>query len=99
MAGEIAVKIENLSFTYSGGEKPALNKINLEIKRGEYLGIMGLNGAGKTTLGLSINGIVPQSTMGLYTEKSPLRGSTPPPPPYAKWRAPLALCSTTLNFK
>ncbi len=66
MAGEIAVKIENLSFTYSGGEKPALNKINLEIKRGEYLGIMGLNGAGKTTLGLSINGIVPQSTMGIY---------------------------------
>jgi energy-coupling factor transporter ATP-binding protein EcfA2 len=66
LAGEIAVKIENLSFTYSGGEKPALNKINLEIKRGEYLGIMGLNGAGKTTLGLSINGIVPQSTMGLY---------------------------------
>ena len=66
MAGEIAVKIENLSFTYSGGEKPALNKVNLEIKRGEYLGIMGLNGAGKTTLGLSINGIVPQSTMGLY---------------------------------
>jgi energy-coupling factor transporter ATP-binding protein EcfA2 len=66
LAGEIAIKIENLSFTYSGGEKPALNKINLEIKRGEYLGIMGLNGAGKTTLGLSINGIVPQSTMGIY---------------------------------
>jgi energy-coupling factor transport system ATP-binding protein len=66
LAGEVAVKIENLSFTYSGGEKPALNKINLEIKRGEYLGIMGLNGAGKTTLGLSINGIVPQSTMGIY---------------------------------
>jgi energy-coupling factor transport system ATP-binding protein len=66
LAGEIAVKIENLSFTYSGGEKPALNKINLEIMRGEYLGIMGLNGAGKTTLGLSINGIVPQSTMGFY---------------------------------
>jgi len=66
LAGEIAVKIENLSFTYSGGEKSALNKINLEIKRGEYLGIMGLNGAGKTTLGLSINGIVPQSTMGIY---------------------------------
>ncbi|MEI6848782.1 MAG: ATP-binding cassette domain-containing protein [bacterium] len=74
MAGEIAVKIENLSFTYSGGEKPALNKINLEIKRGEYLGIMGLNGAGKTTLGLSINGIVPQSTMGLYDGKVTVEG-------------------------
>lgn len=74
MAGEIAIKIENLSFTYSGGEKPALNKINLEIKRGEYLGIMGLNGAGKTTLGLSINGIVPQSTMGFYEGKVTVEG-------------------------
>jgi len=74
LAGEIAVKIENLSFTYSGGEKPALNKINLEIKRGEYLGIMGLNGAGKTTLGLSINGIVPQSTLGLYDGKVTVEG-------------------------
>jgi len=74
LAGEIAVKIENLSFTYSGGEKPALNKINLEIKRGEYLGIMGLNGAGKTTLGLSINGIVPQSTMGFYEGKVTVEG-------------------------
>ncbi len=66
MPGDVVVKIENLSFTYSGGERPALSNINLEIKRGEYLGIMGLNGAGKTTLGLSINGIVPQSTMGFY---------------------------------
>jgi energy-coupling factor transporter ATP-binding protein EcfA2 len=74
LAGEIAIKIENLSFTYSGGEKPALNKINLEIKRGEYLGIMGLNGAGKTTLGLSINGIVPQSTMGFYEGKVTVEG-------------------------
>ncbi|MFZ9767827.1 MAG: ATP-binding cassette domain-containing protein [Candidatus Limnocylindrus sp.] len=66
MPGDVVVKIENLSFTYSSGDRPALSNINLEIKRGEYLGIMGLNGAGKTTLGLSINGIVPQSTMGVY---------------------------------
>ncbi|MFZ9218029.1 MAG: ATP-binding cassette domain-containing protein [Candidatus Limnocylindrus sp.] len=66
MPGDVVVKIENLSFTYSSGDRPALSNINLEIKRGEYLGIMGLNGAGKTTLGLSINGIVPQSTMGIY---------------------------------
>ena len=66
LSGDVVVKIENLSFTYSSGDRPALSNINLEIKRGEYLGIMGLNGAGKTTLGLSINGIVPQSTMGIY---------------------------------
>ena len=74
MAGEIAIKIEGLTFTYAAGIKPALSDINLEIKRGEYLGIMGLNGAGKTTLGLSINGIVPQSTMGFYEGKVTVEG-------------------------
>ncbi|MEI7605098.1 MAG: ATP-binding cassette domain-containing protein [Chloroflexota bacterium] len=74
MAGEIAIKIEGLTFTYAAGSKPALSNINLEIKRGEYLGIMGLNGAGKTTLGLSINGIVPQSTMGFYEGKVTVEG-------------------------
>ena len=74
MAGEIAIKIEGLTFTYAAGSKPALSDINLEIKRGEYLGIMGLNGAGKTTLGLSINGIVPQSTMGFYEGKVTVEG-------------------------
>ena len=74
MPGDIVIKIENLSFTYSSGERPALSNINLEIKRGEYLGIMGLNGAGKTTLGLSINGIVPQSTMGIYEGQVTVEG-------------------------
>jgi energy-coupling factor transporter ATP-binding protein EcfA2 len=35
---------------------------------------MGLNGAGKTTLGLSINGIVPQSTMGVYEGQVTVEG-------------------------
>ncbi|RLT23681.1 MAG: ATP-binding cassette domain-containing protein [Chloroflexi bacterium] len=70
----MAIKIEGLTFTYAAGSKPALSDINLEIKRGEYLGIMGLNGAGKTTLGLSINGIVPQSTMGFYEGKVTVEG-------------------------
>ena len=74
MPGDVVVKIENLSFTYSSGERPALSNINLEIQRGEYLGIMGLNGAGKTTLGLSINGIVPQSTMGIYEGQVTVEG-------------------------
>jgi len=74
LAGDVVVKIENLSFTYSSGDRPALSNINLEISRGEYLGIMGLNGAGKTTLGLSINGIVPQSTMGIYEGQVTVEG-------------------------
>lgn len=68
MAPNIAISIEGLGFTYAAAAtaaaRPALQGIDLEVRRGEYLGIMGLNGAGKTTLGLALNGIVPQSSIG-----------------------------------
>jgi ATP-binding cassette subfamily B protein len=44
-----AVEIKNLNFSYTGGE-PALADINLTIRRGEWLGIMGRTGSGKSTL-------------------------------------------------
>lgn len=46
-----AVKLEfrNVSFTYPGNEKPTLKNINVVIKPGEKIALIGLNGAGKTT--------------------------------------------------
>ncbi len=44
---DVMIKIESL--TKSFGRIKALDDINLEIKRGELLGIIGPNGAGKTT--------------------------------------------------
>jgi ATP-binding cassette subfamily B protein len=44
------IKLENVSFRYQGAEKDTLKNINLLIKPGEKLAIIGLNGAGKTTL-------------------------------------------------
>jgi ABC-type multidrug transport system fused ATPase/permease subunit len=42
------LKISNLNFSYEAGA--ALQDINLTIKRGEKVGIVGLSGAGKSTL-------------------------------------------------
>jgi ABC-2 type transport system ATP-binding protein len=47
-AAEARLIIENVHKTYDG--VPALCGINLEVKAGEILAILGLNGAGKTTL-------------------------------------------------
>lgn len=44
------IKIEKLSFTYPGNNKPTLNNINLTIKPYEKIALVGYNGAGKTTL-------------------------------------------------
>ncbi len=46
----VKLELRNLSFTYPGSEKPTLSKINLTVKPGEKLALLGLNGAGKTTL-------------------------------------------------
>ncbi len=48
VAGSITV--ENLSFTYENTEKEVLKNINLEIKAGQKVAIVGTNGAGKSTL-------------------------------------------------
>ena len=42
------LKIKNLSFSY--GQILALNDINIEVKKGEIVALIGANGAGKTTL-------------------------------------------------
>jgi ATP-binding cassette subfamily B protein len=44
------ILFENVSFNYPGSENPALHNINLHIRPGESLAIVGENGSGKTTL-------------------------------------------------
>ena len=44
------ITFRNVSFTYTGSEKEVLHNINLTIRGGENLALVGVNGAGKTTL-------------------------------------------------
>lgn len=44
----IAIRVDDLSHAY--GDRPALNRVTFEIRRGEIFGLLGPNGGGKTTL-------------------------------------------------
>ncbi|NJN60687.1 MAG: ABC transporter ATP-binding protein [Coleofasciculaceae cyanobacterium RL_1_1] len=42
--------LHNVSFTYPGADQPTLSELNLHVKPGENIALVGVNGAGKTTL-------------------------------------------------
>jgi len=44
------VKIKDLNFTYPGAEVKALENINLNISKGQTIGVIGRTGSGKSTL-------------------------------------------------
>ncbi len=46
--GDVVLQARSLDFTYSGA--PALRGLDLTVRQGELLAVMGHNGAGKTTL-------------------------------------------------
>lgn len=64
---DILLKIENLSKSF--GENQVLKDINLDIKVGEIIGLVGENGAGKSTLMKAIFGMPVISETGGYGGK------------------------------
>ena len=57
----MSIKINHLTHVYNEGttfEKIALNDVNLEIRTGEFIGLIGHTGSGKSTLTQHLNGLL-----------------------------------------
>lgn len=61
------INLENISKVYGfgNGTTIALDDINFQVKKGEFVAVMGPSGAGKSTL-LNIIGLLDHPTQGLY---------------------------------
>ena len=46
----VAVRFENAALTYAGASEPSISGLNLTVKKGETVGVIGGTGCGKTSL-------------------------------------------------
>ncbi|SCW36900.1 energy-coupling factor transport system ATP-binding protein [Ruminococcaceae bacterium YRB3002] len=56
-SGEVVIEVKDLSFGYDSGDF-SLDRIELTVRRGEILGIVGRSGCGKTTLISHLNALI-----------------------------------------
>lgn len=76
-SGEIIATVRDVTVTFDGYMSRALARVDLEVRRGEVLGILGARGAGKSTLLRLLAGrLRPTEGKVKVFGRSPRRGST-----------------------
>ena len=71
----MSIRLENVSHVYgrkTPNEHLALKNINLEIKEGEFVGIIGHTGSGKSTLVQLLNGLLQPTDGTVYVDGTDL---------------------------
>ena len=61
------IELKNVSFKYELQEEKTIKNLDLYVKQGEFVGVIGKNGSGKTTLCNIIRGIIPDFVQGTIT--------------------------------
>ena len=67
-------KIEDITYFYPEGEKPAISNVSLSVGEGEFLLVVGPSGGGKTTLARVMAGLIPDFYGGRIKGEISFRG-------------------------
>lgn len=76
----MSIRLENVNYIYGAGtpyEKQAIHNINLDIREGEFLGIIGHTGSGKSTLVQHLNGLLNPTSGRVTVDGVDLAEKTP----------------------
>ncbi len=68
------IQFRDFSFRYASQKEPTLKHINLTIRRGEKILLLGPSGSGKSTLANCMNGLIPESYPGEITGNCKIAG-------------------------
>jgi len=55
---EAIIRLEDVVFEYEGSKNPAVDHVTMDVKRGEFLAVLGRNGSGKSTLARLLNALM-----------------------------------------
>ena len=69
--GPVILEANNLSFSYPGIPLAVLQNIDLTIREGEFVAILGQNGSGKSTLAKQFNGLLKPSSGRMLVRNRP----------------------------
>ena len=83
-----SIRLENVSFAYHAKDRAALHDIDLEIRKGQTIALVGPSGAGKTTFVNLICRFYNPSQGRILVDGQDLAGCNP-----AQWRKRIALVS------
>ena len=75
----MSIKLEHINYIYSEGtayEKHALEDVNLEIRDGEFVGVIGHTGSGKSTLVQHLNGLLKAAERFILMAEMSMRKAT-----------------------
>ena len=71
------IKFEHVSYCYPGSSRMIIKDLNMEVRQGEHIAVVGENGAGKTTLMKLLMGLYPVSEGNIFVGGNDVRKYEP----------------------
>ncbi|MEW6409075.1 MAG: ATP-binding cassette domain-containing protein [Nitrospirota bacterium] len=72
----VRISVQSIYYKYPDGTA-ALSNINMEVKKGEFIGILGSNGSGKTTLFKVMDGLMKDFKGNVYLDGTDIKRLSP----------------------
>ncbi|OQB28484.1 MAG: putative HMP/thiamine import ATP-binding protein YkoD [Chloroflexi bacterium ADurb.Bin180] len=77
MTERTIAELQSVTFTYPDSQRPALDRLTIDIREGEFLLVVGPSGCGKSTLLRTLNGLVPHFSGGRFSGQVRVAGKDP----------------------